>query len=438
MDNYAIVVDDDPGTSTPLAKVVRSHGYVVDVADSVQSAQTLFAAKKPNLMLVDVMLPDGNGIEMIKGLQADPSVKFVVITGQSSIKLAIDSMRAKAVDYLEKPIGLSDIRKTLDHIGTTFAETEGEANRGNRTQLIGHSEPMLALSHSIEKVARSTAGVWLSGESGTGKEIVARRIHELSERRGEFVAVNCGSISRELGTSELFGHERGSFTGAQKRQIGHFERAHGGTLLLDEITEMPLETQVYLLRTLEDSRVRRVGGGREIPVDVRVIAATNRDAKEAVVQGKLREDLYFRIAEFPIDIPALHERGDDIRLLAQNTLGILNRDQRSSKTFSENALTIMQAYRWPGNVRELKNVVHRSYLMADELIDAGNLPRELSDSDPSPTEPSVGELVGKTFWELEKDLLFATLAHHKGDKTKTAKTLGISLKTLYNRINAYS
>jgi DNA-binding NtrC family response regulator len=286
----------------------------------------------------------------------------------------------------------------------------------------------------IEKVAPTEATVFLTGESGCGKELVARTIHERSPRaHGAFVAINCGAIPQNLIEAELFGHERGAFTGANRQHRGCFERAEGGTLFLDEITEMPPEMQVRLLRVLEMGRFVRVGGDGEIRTNVRVLTATNRDALDAVRDGRLREDLMYRLAVFPIALPPLREREGDTELLAEHFLQSLNVESSSSKRFSRAALTTIRAYHWPGNVRELKNAVHRAFIMAEDLVEL-----DLSGlACPAVEGECLRVPVGTSLAEMERQAIFATLDHCRGNKRRAAEMLGVSLKTLYNRLTAY-
>jgi DNA-binding NtrC family response regulator len=286
----------------------------------------------------------------------------------------------------------------------------------------------------IEKVAPTEATVFITGESGCGKELVARTIHERSPRaRGAFVAINCGAIPQNLIEAELFGHERGAFTGANRQHRGCFERAEGGTLFLDEITEMPIEMQVRLLRVLETGRFVRVGGDGEIRTNVRVLAATNRDALDAVRDGRLREDLMYRLAVFPIVLPPLRERDGDTELLAEHFLQNLNVEGGMSKRFSRAALTTIRAYHWPGNVRELKNAVHRAFIMAEEFVEL-----DLSGlACPAVEGECLRMPVGTSLAEMERQAIFATLDHCRGNKRRAAEMLGVSLKTLYNRLTAY-
>ncbi|HYD78822.1 MAG TPA: sigma-54 dependent transcriptional regulator [Paucimonas sp.] len=304
--------------------------------------------------------------------------------------------------------------------------------------LYGASEPMQKLFKLIEKVAPTSANVLISGESGTGKELVASTIHKISRNaEAPFLALNCGAISPQLIEAELFGHERGSFTGAIRMHKGCFERADGGTLFLDEITEMPLEMQVKLLRVLETGRICRVGGDEEIEVNVRVIAATNRHPQDAVDNGTMRSDLFYRLAVFPIQVPPLRERREDVELLANLFLGNLNKEAGANKIFSRASRRFMNEHRWPGNVRELKNLVQRAFILADRELDVSAV---MPPARP-PASTIAGNCVllplGSRLADAEQQLICATLGHCGGNKTRAAEVLGVSLKTLYNRLNEY-
>ncbi len=307
------------------------------------------------------------------------------------------------------------------------------------TEMIGESPAMKAVQALVERVAPTDATVLVSGESGAGKEPVAQSIHCLSSRRsGPFLAVNCGAIPTSLIESELFGYERGSFTGAARSHQGVFERSSGGTLFLDEVTEMPSEMQTRLLRFLETRRFFRVGGSHEISADVRVIAATNRCPMQAAHEGVLREDLLYRLAVFPIAIPPLRERGDDIALLANHFLDGLNQRSGTMKRFSAAALDKLKRHTWPGNVRELKNAVERGFILSDAAIDLELLPIQPGgESDASPAGGGVRVQCGTTLAQAERSLIEVTLSHCQGNKTRTAQTLGCSLKTLYNKLALY-
>jgi DNA-binding NtrC family response regulator len=304
--------------------------------------------------------------------------------------------------------------------------------------LYGASEPMQHLFQMIGKVAPTRANVLIVGESGTGKELVANVIHQMSrEKDAPFVALNCGAISPQLIEAELFGHERGSFTGAVRMHKGCFERADGGTLFLDEVTEMSMDMQVKLLRVLETNRFCRIGADEETEVKVRVVAATNRDPVEAVAAGILRSDLFYRLAVFPLHLPALRERGEDIRLLAKLFLDQLNEEEGTHKTFSKASRRLMDEYSWPGNVRELKNLVHRAYIMADRELDISLAVTPAKPAGTSQEGDCVTVQLGSKLADAEQRLICATLGHCGGNKTLTAEVLGVSLKTLYNRLNEY-
>jgi DNA-binding NtrC family response regulator len=314
--------------------------------------------------------------------------------------------------------------------------TESEAS--SYGLLYGKSNPMQALYQQLGKVSPTALTVLVVGESGTGKELVARTVHEKSPRlHAPFVAVNCGAIPATLIEGELFGHEKGSFTGAMQQQIGYFERAAGGTIFLDEVTEMAPDMQIKLLRVLETGTFHRVGGSTQVVADVRVVAATNTDPAQAVREGRFREDLLYRLAVFPLRVPPLRERRSDIELLAQRFLDQLNATEKSAKVFAKGTLASLDHYPWPGNVRELKNTVHRAFILADEEV-------EVRSPDPSPRNRRVVRregflelVVGIPLPEAQRELILATLAHFGGDKRQTASTLGISLKTLYNRLDSY-
>lgn len=304
--------------------------------------------------------------------------------------------------------------------------------------MYGLSPTMERLYQQVERVAVTDATVLLVGESGTGKELIAKAIHQVSSRSEEtFVAVNCGAIPAHLIEAALFGHERGSFTGAVRQHIGYFEHASRGTLFLDEITEMPVEMQVKLLRVLECGRFTRVGGDEEVNVDVRLIAATNRDLESAVKEGHLREDLMYRLAVFPVRIPPLRERGADIELLAQQFLQIHNEEAKTQKTFSRSSLEVLRSYSWPGNVRELKNVVQRAFILATDTLNLEDCISDVASKKPTVQDGYLNFFVGTPLADAQKEIILATLKHYSGNKRLTAEALGISLKTLYNRLKEY-
>jgi len=439
---HALVVDDDPAILTALAELVEREGFTTTVASTVSDGRALISTKNPDVVLTDLVLPDGNGMDLLKDL--DVGTQVVLITGHASVDTAVEALRMGASDYLTKPVDVARLKTVLANIARTkqLKEEIGSLRTelrklGRFGLLIGASTVMQKLYDLIARVAPTEATVLVTGESGTGKDLVAQTLHELSRRRKEaFLPLNCGAVSPNLIESELFGHERGSFTGADRTHKGYFERATSGTLFLDEIAEMPIELQVKLLRVLETGAVIRIGGERPIAVDVRVIAATNRDPDEAVTQGKLREDLLYRLKVFPLHLPPLRERGEDIELLADHFLGVLNKAEGTSKTFSRAAMDRLRAHTWPGNVRELKNLVHHAFILADDEIGPSSFPQALGGT-PEPAGPSLHLKVGTSIAEADRRLILATLDQYGGDKKKAADVLGISLKTLYNRLGAY-
>ncbi len=443
---HVLIVDDEPNTRAALAEIVAAEGFTTAVAGDLREARIQIVRQAPDAVLTDLKLPDGSGMDLFQDLDPKLSVEVILITGHASVESAVAALRLGAADYLVKPINIQRLKAILDRIpraGELKAEIgslRDELRRfGRFGRMLGNSSAMQQLYDQVGKVAPTEATVLLIGESGTGKELAAQTIHELSLRRKQpFLPVNCGAISPNLIESEMFGHERGSFTGADRQHKGYFERAHGGTLFLDEITEMPIELQVKLLRVLESGLFMRVGTNREIETDVRVIAATNRNPMEAVADGKLRADLYHRLNVFPLELPALRERGKDVELIAEDFLEQLNAQHHGKKRFSPEVLASLNAHRWPGNVRELKNYVQRAYIMAsDDLISASVVPLQMSPNAPV-AETVVTIPVGMSLAEADRHLIFATLEQCGGVKKRAAEVLGISLKTLYNRLEEYA
>jgi two-component system response regulator AtoC len=439
---HALAVDDDPNFLSALAELIEGQGFTTNTACTLRDARSLVSHRTPDVALVDLYLPDGSGIELLKDLELGASTEVVLMTGHADVESAVQALRLGASDYLTKPLDIGRLKSILANVASVqptpqSAAPVSEAQEvGRLGLLLGASSPMQSLYEMLNRVAPTDASVFLIGESGTGKDLAAQTLHLLSRRaKAPFLPLNCGAISPTLIESELFGHERGSFTGAQRRHKGYFERAHTGTLFLDEITEMPIELQVKLLRALETGTVVRIGGDQAVDVDVRVIAATNRDPHKAVADGKLREDLLYRLQVFPIHMPRLGDRGEDIQLLADYFLGQLNERQGTGKVWTEDSLDRLRTHSWPGNVRELKNVVHRAFIMADNEITPRCLPREVGGD--SGSIRSLNFQVGTSIEEVERRLIMATLDAHAGNKRKTADILGVSLKTLYNRLNMY-
>jgi len=433
---YLLVIEDETETRHLIAEIAEEEGYDVDQAGDIRQARILIERRHPDVILLDMHLPDGNGMELWQDLKL-PNTEVVFVTGHSTVDSAIEALRCGAVDYLQKPVSLRRLKTILAEIkGVVQSKPESVAGAAFE-KIIGKSPALNMLRGHIEKVAPTSATVLLIGESGTGKELAAEAIHLASARHAKpFMPVNCGAISPNLIESELFGHEKGSFTGADRRHKGYFERATGGTLFLDEITEMSMELQVRLLRVLESGRFMRVGTHTEIEADVRVVAATNRNPEQAVQEGALREDLYHRLSVFPIRLPPLRERDDDVLLLAQHFLDELNASEKTAKRFSPEALSAMRTYQWPGNVRELRNFVYRSYILADEVIKGDFNAFDLVEKTPS-QGPEILVPVGVPLADANRQLILATLKQCGGVKKLAAETLGISIKTLYNRLEEY-
>lgn len=448
----ALIVDDDDDFRSSVAALVKREGFETRVAGSLEEARKSMADALPDLVLVDLQLPDGHGLELLDDTHPAADTEFVVVTGNGTVDTAVRAMRDGALDYLTKPFDPARLTGILANVSRTRGlkrELNGlrwQLRRlGRFGKLVGSSPPMQEVYNLIARVAPTTATVLVVGESGTGKELVAETLHELSRRKDRpLFAVNCGAVSPNLIESELFGHEKGSFTGADRRHIGYFERAAGGTLLLDEITEMNPELQVKLLRVLESGHFTRVGGNDPLEADVRIIAATNRSPSEAVASGKLREDLYYRLNVFTINLPPLRDRGEDIQLLAQHFLDDLNTVEEAQKRWSPQALRSLADRPWRGNVRELRNVVHQAFILADREIGEDAIHTfepPAAGGNGKVTVAAEGDTlvvsVGSEIAAVEKQLILATLDHFEGDKKKAAQTLGISLKTLYNRLSVY-
>jgi DNA-binding NtrC family response regulator len=442
---HVLIVDDDIDALASLEELVVREGFATATAANLKQAREQMALRRPDVVLLDLMLPDGDGMDLFQDVESRATTEVVLITGHASMETSIEALRLGAADYLIKPVNAKQIKAILSRVARpndlkkeiSVLRTELRS-LGRFGRVLGTSPSIQKVYDQIERVAPTVATVLITGESGTGKELVAQTLHDLSRRRkSAFIPINCGAISPQLIESEVFGHEKGSFTGAVREHKGYFERANGGTLFLDEITEMPIELQVKLLRVLEEGTFMRIGSDRAIEVDVRVIAATNRNPHEAVAEGKLREDLLYRLQVFPLHLPPLRERGRDVVLIADEFLRDMNRAEGTSKTFTTDAHEILMGWHWPGNVRELRNVVQRAYIMADDLIDAACVPLEAGKAEKDAGGPFLQVRVGSTVAEVERRLMLATLEQCGGTKEKAAQMLGISLKTLYNRLREY-
>jgi len=441
-----LVAEDDLATRQAWCELIESWGFRVETAEDGKRALELVDSYRPHILLLDLRLPQKDGLEVlselrVRGLQ----LPTVMISGEGEIPDAVQSIKLGAYDYLRKPVDPPHLRVLLNNLSTHLMVNEENQRlrrrlirAGELGQMIGQSVAMRRVMTLIEQVAPSSASVVITGESGTGKEVVARTIHELSPRRsGPYVAINCAALPETLMESELFGHERGAFTGADRRREGCFELANGGTLLLDEIGEMRSELQAKLLRVLEEQKLRRLGGSAEVPVDVRVLAASNRNLEAALKDGRFREDLYYRLNVFSIELPPLSERADDIPPLVEHFLHeIVPPEGKNITGVDAECLEVLKSYRWPGNVRQLRNVIERALIVTrGPMLSVADLPPELKRASGS---ASTFELrLGMSLDEVERELITRTIEFAGGNKSRAAEVLGISLKTLYNRLERY-
>jgi two-component system response regulator AtoC len=442
-----LIVDDDAATRGTLAELVAMQGFEVASVGDLEAARRAIADSPPNVVLTDLVMPGGSGLDVLRDFDGPSRPELIMITGHASVDSAVEALRAGALDYLTKPVDVPRLKTILANVQRTLAlkaevsDLRGELRRlGRFGSMIGSSPMMQRVYDRISKVAPTEATVLVTGESGTGKELVAQTVHELSARRdGPFVPVNCGAVPANLIESQLFGHERGSFTGATQQHRGLFEQASSGTLFLDEITEMPAELQARLLRVLETGQVVRIGGEQPLAVNVRVVAATNRSPEAAVREGVLRNDLYYRLNVFPIELPPLRERQGDIEQLAEHFLAQLNQAEGTSKVFGPGARRTLAQRAWSGNVRELKNAVQRAFIMGDDTVDLedGGVSMPSPSGAPSDEDAIEGVRLGMPIRDVERRVILATLERCGGDKRKAAEMLGISLKTLYNRLSVY-
>jgi DNA-binding NtrC family response regulator len=434
---HLLILDDDDLIRDTLSEVARDSGFSVGEAASVSEALEQLSLRPPQLLLADIRVKGGDGLEVCRNASALGS-EVVVMTGYSSVDYAVEAMRLGVRDFLRKPICMERLQSILDRIASSAEDMPVQSFRG---RMVGESEGMHNVYRSIARVGPTHTTVMLIGESGTGKELAAEAIHKASKRANKpYIAVNCGAISPNLMESELFGHEKGSFTGADRQHKGYFEQADGGTLFLDEITEMPLELQVKLLRVLESHEFMRVGSHKLQKCDVRVVAATNRDPQQAVRDGRLREDLYYRLAVFPLELPPLRARESDAQLVADRFLADLNEMHGTNRVFSPEVYAQLTTHNWPGNVRELRNYVQRAYVMADNDTLTTPVKRRMQIG----KKPAQGDgdcidvPVDSTLADAERKLILATLERCAGVKKLAATQLGVSPKTLYNRLMAYA
>ena len=447
-----LIVEDEENERTGLAELIAAWGYRTEVAgDGVEGLEKILEWS-PGIVVTDLRMPRMDGMELLKKVALQPlETAVILLTAQGSIDAAVAAMKLGAYDFIEKPVNPTRLRAILQNAARQ-RETRRELevtkrqlrDKGELGSLVGKSKAMQEVFRLAELVAPSTASVLITGESGTGKELLARTIHELSPRATKpFLPINCAAIPDTLMESEIFGHEKGAFTGAMERRTGCFELAEGGTLLLDEIGEMPIGTQAKLLRVLEDHRLRRLGSKFETPVDVRVLAATNKVPQDAVAKGQLRNDLFYRLNVFNIDMPPLREHKEDIPALVESLIKDMNRKHsRSVGTADEAVMNLFQNHSWPGNVRELRNTLERAVIVCEStVIEPRHLPPGFGTITAHSVLTDANAIrvgVGTTVESAERQLILKTLESTHNNKTRAAEILGISLKTLHNKLKEYN
>jgi DNA-binding NtrC family response regulator len=434
-----LIADDEAAITTGLSAILEDAGYAVDVVSDGQKALDALSAERYGVVLADLKMPKLDGLTLLGELQQRKiPTECIIITGQATVDSAVQAMQQGAYDYIEKPLNAEKLNrlkalipKALDKFQVQQTNRELASKLEGLThyaELTGQSESMRSVYQVIEAVAPSTASVLILGESGTGKELVARALHTKSDRaKGPFFALNCAALPKEILENELFGHEKGAFTGSISEKQGAFEMSSGGTIFLDEMAEMPPDIQVKLLRALETKQIRRLGGKKEINVDIRILAATNKNLQKAIADGELREDLYYRLAVVEIDLPPLRERADDIQLLANEFLGRFAQQNGKTLTgFDDAAWEWVMSYHWPGNVRELKNAVERAVIMSrgTTIGPTDIIPRHLRNGGGMPAALTIP--VGATAAEARQQLVLRTFASTAGDAGRTAKVLGLS------------
>ncbi|WP_317933006.1 sigma-54 dependent transcriptional regulator [Halioxenophilus sp. WMMB6] len=451
MSRHALIIDDEPDILELLDITLSRMGVVAERAANLDAARQKLAQHRYQFCLTDMRLPDGNGIDLVKEVQqSHPQMPIVVLTAHGNMDTAVEAMKAGAYDFITKPVDLEQLRQLVN---SALAVSPEPPSGIQEDQLIkGESAAIVALRKKINKLARSQAPVFISGESGSGKELVARSIHAQGPRaKHPFIAVNCGAIPAELVESELFGHRKGSFTGAQKDKEGLFQAAHGGTLFLDEVADLPLDMQVKLLRAIQEKAVRAIGDANETKVDVRILSASHKDLTEAIENGKFRADLYYRINVIEVPVPALRERGSDILLLANYFLHHFANDYNDEPAIlSQAASAALAAYDFPGNVRELHNILERAYTLCEGLvIEAADLQLspigKNSDTGREPSPPPSHTVSQKLDYDesiplddyladIEREILLTTLDKHRWNRTTAAKALGITFRSLRYRL----
>ena len=437
---HLLVIDDDANTLASLARAFRLAGHEATVCDNATRALELIKSQRFDLILSDVVMPGKDGLSLLEDLKAAGiATPVVMISGQANIEMAVRATRLGALDFLEKPLSTDKLLLTVENVlRLTRLEEENRQlrQRLGKHEIVWASPAMERLMAQVERVAASETRVCILGETGTGKELVARTLHEKSPRRaGPFVTLNCAAVPAELIESELFGHEKGAFTGAAARHIGRFEQAHRGMLFLDEIGDMPMPMQAKLLRVLEEGEIERVGGDRPIAVDVRVVVATHRNLDELIRQGTFRQDLYHRIYVFPLVVPPLRERLDDIAVLAGHFVRqVAEQNGWKEKTFAAEAIEKLKRYSWPGNVRELRNVVERLLLLTtDATVDAATVRLALPQSSTAAPEVPASGTLAERVEAFEREVLLAELKRQNHHMTNVARALGLERSHLYKK-----
>ena len=449
---HVLIVDDEESIRSSLDGILQDEGYRTSVAASGESALSLLREELPDLMLLDIWMPGLDGLETLRRVrELAPEQVVIMMSGHGTIETAVKATKLGAFDFIEKPLSLEKLLLSIQNalkIRQLVEENRSlKAMIAKEYDMVGSSPEISLLKEQIAIAAPTSGWVLITGENGTGKELVARAIHNQSRRREKpFVEVNCAAIPEELIESELFGHERGAFTGATTQRKGKFDLAHEGTLFLDEIGDMSLKTQAKVLRILQERKFERVGGSKTIEVDVRVIAATNKDLEEEIRQGSFREDLYYRLNVLPFHVPPLRERGEDIPRLVNHFLDYFcSKEGRETKTITPAALATLQGYSWPGNVRELKNIVERLVIMTpDTSIQETHLPPSMRSKKPQPSDLRVTSLVGvdaanfkEAKEEFEKEFILQKLEEHDWNISRTAEAIDIERSNLHRKIKSF-
>ena len=437
-----LVVDDDPESRTAMVKVLESVGYKTVESDNGQQALDLILQGSIDILVTDLRLPVMDGVELLKRTKAaDQEIEVILITGHGTVEVAVEAIKEGAYDFITKPVKKAQLLHAVEkaserqYLTRENKELRSQLNQSGSRRFVHSSAEMRNIAKMVEQVAPSTATVLITGDSGTGKEVIADAIHEASPRRGKpLIKVSCAALPETLLEAELFGYEKGAFTGANARKEGRFELAHGGTLFLDEIGEISPAVQVKLLRVLQDQKFERLGGTRTIDADVRILAATNKDLQKEVEERRFREDLFYRLNVISIRIPPLRERKDDIQLLAMHFLKTYaDRNQKKLEGFTEDAMLALTSYDWPGNVRELENAIERAVVFTTgSLVPLSVLPQNVSTFGES--KHSLTFKIGTPLRELERKAIEITLQHARGDKNLAARLLGVATRTIYRHL----